>query len=285
MPTEIVAQPLAGPVLQDWQHLNSFFDHPLILGIPIWVFISVIFLLALILVNLSWLFKIRKLAPVRGYRIAQKKATQEDVQTWVLGKTQKLTIECLRYIDSVLSYYNPAKITRWHHPARSSVIHIGGIPAMMVSDDYDQTRDIVSEIAICHACDEFNKDQKWWMGFRDELKKNNIELPDGMEEEGVAKPLNNFSDIRERGRLLLGYKYPEGIPIPAYSIFSPSKFSKYFPKGRSAGFLGGVFIQKARELKTDVKEPGLWEKYLPIGILFGLGVIAILAAWMAPVGK
>jgi len=118
MPTEIVAQPLTEPVLQDWQHLNSFFDHPLILGIPIWVFISAIFLLALILVNLSWLFKLKKLAPVRGYRIAQKKATQEDIQTWVLGKTQKLTIECLKYIDSVLSYYSPTKITKWHHPGR-----------------------------------------------------------------------------------------------------------------------------------------------------------------------
>jgi hypothetical protein len=30
------------------------------------------------------------------YVEAMKKATQEDVQIWILGKTKKLTIECLR---------------------------------------------------------------------------------------------------------------------------------------------------------------------------------------------
>lgn len=289
LPTSIVAPPVTPGVpvsnLPEWIRLNEFFDHPLIIGIPIWVFICLFFFIILLWVNLSWVFKIRRLASVRGYRDVQKKASQEDVMTWMINKTQKLTIECLRYVDSVISYYDQTKISKWHHNTPMSVMHVGGYPAMLVSDDYDQTRDPVSEIALCHACEEFNADQNWWAAFRDAMHNKNLTLPDGMEEDTVAKPLESFSDYRERGRFLLQLKYPDGIPIPAYSIFNPTKFRKFFPKGRSAGFQGGRFIRQARKLNLGITQASFWAQVLPLGVLITMGVIAIIAAWMAPIGK
>jgi hypothetical protein len=225
------------------------------------------------------------MAAVRGYKEIQKKAGPDDVMVWLFGKTQKMIIESLRYIDSVASYYAKTRISKWHLTSPMAMLHIGGYPAMMVSDDYDQSRDPVSEIALCHACEEFNRDQDWWLGVKQELHKRGVKLPPMLEEGDVAKPIENFTDYKTRGNLLLKIRYPEGIPIPAYSIFNPVKFRKYFPKGRSAGFFGGVQIRKARKLKTRIKEKGFWEKALPVLIILSLDVVAIVAAWNVPLGK
>jgi hypothetical protein len=282
MATSIVAYP-------SWVGLNSFFDQPApilgAIGIPLWVLISCFFLLLLILVNLSWLFKVRRMRAVKGYKEIQKKVGPDDVMVWLFGKTQRMIIECLRYVDSVASYHTPTMISKWHLTSPMAMLHIGGFPAMMVSDDYDQSRDPVSEIALCHACDEFNRDQKWFMEFVAQVRSAGMKLPDGVERDGIAIPINNYKDYRERGNLLLKLRYPEGVPIPAYSIFNPVKFRKYFPKGRSAGFFGGVLIRKARELKAQVKEKSFWEKVLPTAMIMVIIIVVIMAAWMAPLGR
>lgn len=265
--------------------MNGNFDHAVVLGIPVWVFVGVILGIVFLGVNLSWVFKMRRMAAVKGFKDVQKKASQEDVMTWMLNKTQKLTIECMRYVDSVISYRDTTKISKWHLTTPMSVIHVGGYPAMMISDDYDQTRDIVSEIALCHACEEFNHDQHWLAGYLDAMESKGVKIPEWMRDEGIAKPIESFSDYRDRGRMLLGMKYPEGIPIPSYSIFSPVKFRKFFPKGRSAGFMGGRFIRQARKLNLGLMKDVDWKAYLPLAGLITLGLVGLIAAWMVPLGK
>jgi hypothetical protein len=268
-----IVAPLTTPV-EGGMKLNPYFDWSPFLGLPIWLFICIFFILVLITVFLYWLFRMKKLSAVRGYVDAMKKATQEDMQVWIIGKTRKLTIECLKYMDGMLSYYDKLKITKWHHNTRFSVIQIGGQPAMLVSDDWDQTRDVLSEIALTYTIEQFNNNQE-------ELQKEEILKGDGK----VVQPIMNFTDYRDFGRDVLELLFPDGLWIPAYNVFSPVKFQKIMPKGCSAGFGGGEFERDSRKLKKKTKPPTFWEQVLPFGLICGISLAFLLAGWMAPVGK
>ncbi|MCJ7724379.1 MAG: hypothetical protein MUP03_09620 [Anaerolineales bacterium] len=281
---DIIATPLAQG-LPGYISLNPWFDQPApivgILGIPWWFLICCFFLLILVLVNLSWVFKIKRMGAVKGYKEIQKKAGPDDIMVWLFGKTQKMMIECLRYVDSVASYNLPTRISKWHLTSPMAMAHIGGYPAMIVSDDFDQSRDPVSEVALCYACDLFNAELETWV--KDIMPK--LTLPEDIDYKALAQPIDNYNDYSDRGHLLLKLAYPDGIPIPSYNIFNPTRFRKYFPKGRSAGFFGGVQLRKARELKAQVVEKGFWEKALPMMMILAIIIVVVMAAWMAPLGK
>ena len=284
--------------------LNPVFDAPVpilgALGIPWWVIISFGVLFVMGMAVLYWLLRFKTMQPVKGYRDTLKKKAPEDSQIWVLGKTMNLNIEMLKVQDSIVSFYSPTRISKWFHTGRPAVIHVGNVPGLVVSDDYDHTRDIVAEIALCHAADGFNEFFEPVTMTLQAIRDGNEEnLPIQMNRVKVDKlrkalsdmggcdvkptPITNYHDYEVCGRKILKALFPDGIPVPSYSMYSPARFSKYFPKGCSAGFLGGQLIQEARELKLDQKEPGFWEKVMPLGLLCGVGMVAIIAAWMAPV--
>lgn len=267
-----VAQPIvtAAPVADTWMKMNPYFDWSPFLGIPFWVLVAAFLFLVLIIVNAYWLFRIRKLAAVKGYVIAVKAATQEDVMTWIISTTKNLTIECLKKRDSVLSFYDPINITKWVHTAREAVIHIGGKGGVIVSEDYFKTRDIVSEIALCVAAEEFNNNQESL------LKEYGAES---------IRPIKNYDDYECYGRSVLEALHPEGLKVPSYWIFDPDKFKKYFPPGLTATFHGGIIIRDARSLNLGNNKQSFWEKMLPFGILCGISMLFVLAAWMVPLGR
>jgi hypothetical protein len=262
MPTTIVA----GDTLAQGQVLTVF-DWSPILGLPAWLFITVFFFMVLILVNLLWLFRMKRLASVRGYVDVMKKATQEDVMVMVLSTTRNLTIECLRKRDTILEFYNKLRVSKWFHDSPISVIHMGGKGAMVVTENYYRTRDMVSEIALCHALDNFNIHQEAYQK----------QFPDK-----VIPLIKDYDDYVEFGREQLENKHPYGLEIPVFSIFDPQKFAKYFPKGLTSMFYGAVVNRLASKKKKAVPKQGLLEKYLGIGIFVSLGIIAIIAAWMFP---
>jgi len=287
----------------EWAVLDPFWDHGVILGLPVWFFICVAVVFCTVVENLYWVFRMRKLKDVRGYRDTLKKASQEDVQTWVMGKTQRLTIEMLRYVDSVLSYYTPTRISKWHHNTPMSVMHVGGLPALMVSDDFDQTRDVVSEIAICHAAEHFNEFFTPVTQVLDAINRGDTaSLETMMDRERIEKirkalvdiggcevkeiqPIDNYREYERCGHKILRILWPDGIPIPVYSIYNPVKFRKYFPKGCSAGLFGGVLIREARELVVNTPEKGLLEKILPFAGLILIDILALIAVWNVPLGR
>jgi hypothetical protein len=284
----VVATPLGQAAVPDWVTLNPLFDQPApilgALGIPWWFIIGCGVILFIILVIISWVFKFRRMAAVKGHKEIQKKAGPEDIEAWLFSKTQKMIIECLHIVGGVASYNNPLMISKWYLTSPMAMLHIGGYPAMMISDDYDRSRDPVSEVALCHACDEFNADLKEWdTRIRPGLEKSGQVL-EGMDYHELAKPIESYSDYRSRGHLLLKLRYPDGIPIPAYSIFNPVKFRKYFPRGRDATFYGGVQIRKARKLQTRIKEKGFWEKTIPLMIIAAIIIIVNIAAWQVKFG-
>ena len=267
MPTTITATEL--PKLSEGMVTNPFFDWSPILGIPAWVFVAALLFLILISVNLSWIFKMRRLSSVKGYVTAMAKATQEDVMVFIISTTRNLTIECLRKRDAAISYYDKTRMSWWIHNSPISVFHIGGKGGIFLSEEYYRSRDMVSEIALCRACDEYNAN----------LKEYN-----GMFESKSAPPIKDYNDYIKFGRRLLELIHPGGLRIPVYNIFNPEAFRKYFPKGMTAMANGSVLFQEARELKIMQKAKSFWEKYLPLGMFMAVGLLVIIAAWMVPLG-
>jgi len=307
---DIIAQQIVNGTVQQLpggMALNAFFDSPApilgVIGIPWWVLFCVgAFLILIVWPNIYWIRRMAFLRPVKGYRDTLKKATQEDVQTWVLGKTMKLTIEMLRYVDGVLSFYTKTRIPKWHHNTRQSVMHCGGLPALLVSDDFDQTRDIVSEIAICHAADTYNQWLKPVEEVFSAIENGNIadlekyvdkgkleEIREALAKVGGCdikeiKPITSYSEYEKCGQKFLRILWPKGIPVPSYSIYNPTKFSRYFPKGRSAGLQGRILIRESRELKEDMPKPDWKEKLIQMGAIVVISLFLLVVAWMAPLG-
>ena len=252
--------------------LNPWFDWQVILGVPFWVFISCILVFFIAAVCVYWIAKIRKMNAVRGWLDSLNQMMPNGVQVWVLTRTLSLTIECLKIEDNVISYFDLTKIAMWHHNTRDSVIRVGGNPAVVVSEDFDQTRDFISEIALTDNCDEFNSNQE-------RLKKE-------YKEKGHAataiEPINNYEDYDAYGRETLQTLHPDGVPMKSYNIFNASRFLKYFPRGCSSMFYGGELTLDARNLVVRKQDAAGWGKYvLPIIIVI-VGLLAIIAAWMVP---
>lgn len=300
---DLVAPAVTAPVVPEWVKLDPFWDHPLLLGVPTWFFVLIGVVFCIVVVNLYWLFRMGRLKDVKGYKDTLKKASQEDVQTWVLGKTQRLTIEMLRYVDSILSYYTPTRISKWHHNTPMSVMHVGGLPALMVSDDFDQTRDVVSELAILHAAEHFNEFFSPVIQVLDAINSGNTEdLMKMMDRERIdkiknaleaiggcdvrdLKPIDSYREYERCGHKILKILMPDGVPIPSYCLYNPVKFRKYFPKGCSAGFFGGELIRDSRKLVVLRPEKSFWEKMIPLAGLVIVDVIALIAAWNIPLGR
>ncbi|MCJ7425061.1 hypothetical protein MUP01_12470, partial [Candidatus Bathyarchaeota archaeon] len=156
MATEIIAQqgiPIGSATL-------PFFDAPVIVGVPVWVFIVTFLFFCVVAAFIWWLAKLKKLQAVAGWSESLKKQDVHDVQVWIISRTQKLIIGCMKIEDNILSYHDKTKIGMWHHNTRESVIRVGGNPAVVVSEDFDQTRDFISEIALTDNCDTFNTNQE-----------------------------------------------------------------------------------------------------------------------------
>lgn len=201
-----------------------------------------------------------------------KKMSPNDVQVWLITRTQSLIIGCMKIEDNVLSYHDPTKIGMWHHNTRESVIRVGGNPAVVVSEDYDQTRDFISEIALTDCADEFNSNQKRLLEeHANEDTKNN-----------VIKPITTYDDYDKYGREALQMAYPDGLPMKSHNIFNNARFLKYFPRGCSHMFFGGVIYRDASKLKKHQRETGLLAKYGFMAAAVAIVLISMLAAWLVP---
>jgi hypothetical protein len=281
MPTEVVAAPITTQVIPQGMAI-TLFDWSPILGVPFWIFIDCFLLFCLAAVFVYWFARIRKLSAVSGWAESMKHADVNDVQVWIITRTQKLIIDCLKIEDNILSYHDKGKIGMWHHNTRESVIRVGGNPAVVVSEDFDQTRDIISEIALTDNCDEFNQDQlalqKALTDEYEEKKAQGIEC----EEPRTASPIEDYADYEEHGRENLQVIHPTGLPMRSFNIFSNIRFLKYFPKGCSHMFLGADVTLESRLLSVRPKTSGFWAKFA-FPIIAAIVVLIITAAvWFMP---
>lgn len=267
MPTEIVASQgiPAGTA-------TTFLDAEVAVGVPIWVFIVTFLFFVFVAVFIWWLAKLRKLSAVAGWAESLKHQDVGDVQVWMISRTQKLVIGCMKIEDNILSYHDKTKIGMWHHNTRESVIRVGGNPAVVVSEDYDQTRDFISEIALTDNCDVFNQNQMELQKWKDDEKI----------EGAVIQPIENYVDYESHGRESLQLVNPEGLPIKVFNIFSNIRFLKYFPLGCSHMFFGADVTLESRLLKTRIKPVGFWEKHAVFAGALIIVVMAMIVVWMVP---
>jgi hypothetical protein len=252
----------------------SIFDWAPIIGVPVWIFVDAVLLFALVAVIVWWMAKIAKLNAVRGWAESIKMMDVHDVQVWIISRTQKLVIDCMKIEDNVLSYHDTTKIGMWHHNTRESVIRVGGNPAVVVSEDYDQTRDIISEIALTDGADEFNANQTALIDWK---KEQQIEG-------AVIEPINDYEDYETHGREALQLVYPDGLPLKSFTIFNNLKFLKYFPKGCSHMFFGGELELESRGLHQSESVESFWEKHTLLIVAGIIALAAMAAAWFVPLG-
>ena len=183
---------------------------------------------------------------------------------WVISRIQKLTIECMTIKDHVVSRHNLVDISMWCLNSPMGIVRVGGITGAVVSEDYDKNRDFVTEIALCHNLDKFNEEQQI------------------VGTDNQAEPIGGFEDYENRGQEDLITLHPNGLEIPAYNIYNPNRFRKYFPQGCSAMFFGGELIYAARNMNIDRKEKGFWEVHAFLALAGGIGLLAIVVAWLVP---
>lgn len=281
MPTEIVAAPISTQVIPQGMAI-TIFDWSPILGVPFWIFIDCFLLFVLAAVFVYWFARIRKLAAVKGWSESMRNADANNVQVWIITRTQKLIIDCLKIEDNILSYLDKTKIGMWHHNTREAVIRVGGNPAVLASEDFDQTRDPISEIALTDNCDEFNEDV---MSLNNDLMKQyeeKLKSGEKAEKPNVAPPIESYADYEDHGREDLQTIHPDGLPIRVFNIYSNIRFLKYFPKGCSHMFLGADVTLESRLLSVRPKQTGFWSKFAFPIIAAIVVIILTIAAWMVP---
>jgi hypothetical protein len=264
----------------DWTPIPQF-------GIPFWVVISGFLFLILLIVIRYWWKRSSRLNSIRGWKESLMKMSQFDVQVWIVSRVQKLTIECLTIKDNVLSYYDESNIGMWHVNSSMGIIRVGGNPAVMISEDYDQNRDILTELAVCHGADNANENMPEMAKQLDEKYKAMIASKDISPEEIpnpalLCQPIENADSYDQTGHELLKQLHPNGIIIPPYNIFNPNRFRKYFPRGTSAMFFGGELIRDSQKLNQGIEEPSWLSKNAIVIICMVLAVIAILIGYQLP---
>ena len=287
MPTELVAAPVSTLAVPQGMGINPVFDWtplPAAFGLPLWFYITIFVLFIEAAIVVYWMARIRKLSAVMGWYESKQKMNPNDVQVWLLTRTLSLFIYCLKIEDNILSYHDKTKVGMWHHNTKESVINIGGQPGVVIGDDWDQTRDFLTEIALTDTCDEFNSNQEQLQTEYDYQLKSAKQYGQQVNEEEfkAVSPINNYTDYEAFGREILGDLYPNGLKIKSYNIFNNLRFLKYTPKACSPMQLGAELILEARDLPLSDNPKGFWEKYgLQIGLLV-VGGLVFLGACFVP---
>lgn len=265
---DIIAQPISSEVIPQGMSYSSIFDWSPILGVPLWVFITIVIIVfGPILVNVYYFRKVSRLNAIRGWLESLQKMTQGDVQVWVISRVQRLTIDCMQIKDNVISMKNWENIEMWYHNSPMARIIVGGNPGLVVSEDYHITRDFISEIALTHNCDEVNA---------------SIESLKSAGSKNTPEPIINYDTYDTHGRSYLFHLHPNGVDYPSYNIFNPTRFRKYFPLGDSATHLGGDVIEESKDFRIRRKDPGWMEKYLIFGTCAMFALVIVIAAWFVP---
>ena len=294
MPTPIPAS-MATNVL-DWQPVPVF-------GIPLWAIFAMLSIGALIVVILHWNDMSADLNAIKPWYIKIKEIAVGKMQVLRLSRAGTFIPDCLDIFDNVLSYGDSEEnINQWHLNSPQGAIRIGGISAAIISEDWDQNRDIVAEIAICTAADTLNSNIE---NLRVKLNERYQELvltgaypSNAINPSNLVRPMENGMDYigktdpnkpvnRETSiRALLQLLYPDGIRIPAHNLFDQNKVRKFWFKGNTSAFYGGDNLRRVEDelIKHSEKQTGFLEKWgsMLIAALVFFG--CLIAGIMIPLG-
>ena len=245
--------------------VDPFWDF--MLGIiPLWLILVIILLFVLIIVNAYWMIKFMIMSPVKGAGVASRTTGIKTQQAFMFGKNRSFSIQALEYSDGILSYPKQASrtnnnIDKWRLTSPTSVGTIGDRPVLIASDGYECIRDPITEMALCRIVKEVNENNK---------DNKEVQIVD-------YTTLYNMLVVLEM-------EYPDGIPISVYGLYDPSEVQTITPKEMTSKMFGGNLIRRARSLNMHIVEPGLLEKYLPLMIFAGVGMIGIIITFLYVTG-
>lgn len=266
--TEIVAPQVTAPI--DY-HLNPMFDFSPFWGWPLWIWVLLGLGIIIAVVNLKYLRRRMIMAPVLNY-LSALTGKVSDMQVWIMGKNKSFYIDHLRYHDDgVISFRNISScISMWFVQTSMAIGHSGGIKNAILSDNYDTARDPIAEIALCTV-----------------IKKHNTLNPIQAEEKtGTAITVvtneNYIKDYWDFEKLCktLELENPNGVEMDVYGSFDQESAQRYMPPNRTAGMFGADCIREARKKNLEQKEESNWIKFAPLGIAFGISLVAILFTYM-----
>ena len=277
---------IKGTEIPNGMGVNPIFDWQPFLGIPLWFIIGIVLVFGCILVWFYWMRRVSVFRSVSGWKESAMKATQSDIQTWVISRTQKLTIECMTIRDNILSSHDPQNISMFHINSGAGIIRVGSVPGVVISEDYDQNRDFITETAMVNNCNEYNKNQE---ELRQIVKEKYEKEKAAAQRQGIeikkpqiVQPIGDAEAYNKYGKACLMNLNPDGLSFPSYGMFDPQKFRKYFPRGRSGMFFGGVLLYDSRKLNLRKKQKGFWEVHAFLAGAIAVGMIAIVGVCFFP---
>lgn len=268
-------------------------------NIPLWAILFVLSLAALVIVILHWWDMSGNLDAIKPWFIKAKEIKLGKMQVVRLSRAGNFIPDCLDIFDNILSYgESDENINQWHLNSPLGIVRVGGIIAAIVSEDWDQNRDIVTEIAICHAADILNTNIE---DLRKELSDRHKKLiaqgvypSDARNPAELIRPIQSGLDYLGKtdendkehfeisGRRVLQLLYPEGIRIKAYNLFAQSKFRKFWFRGNTSALFGGENLRRVDDefVKKSDQQPGFFQRYgsMLIGAMVFLGCIIAAAA-------
>jgi hypothetical protein len=268
-------------------------------NIPVWAILGFLSFAALMIVIFHWYDMSGNLDAIKPWFIKAKEIALGKMQVVRLSRAGNFIPDCLDIFDNILSYgESEDNINQWHLNSPQGIIRIGPISSVIISEDWDQNRDIVAEIAICYAADLLNNNIE---ALRVELSDRHKELiaqgtypKDAKNPAELIRPILSGMDYIGKpdetstqrfeisGRHILQLLYPEGIRIPAFNLYAQNKFRKFWLRGNTSALFGGENLRRVEDefvKKTD-KQPGFFQKYgaMLIGALVFMGCVIAGAA-------
>jgi hypothetical protein len=274
-------------------------------NIPLWAILAFLSFAALVIVFFHWNDKSADLNAIKPWFIKIKELALGKIQVIRLSRAGTFIPDCLDIFDNVISYGDSEQnISMWRLNSPQGMIKVGGVSAAILSEDWNQNRDIVTECAIMHASDTLEQqfeELKIKLNKRyQELVGDGLYPPNAENPANLIRPIQNGLDYigksREKedakvnfeisGRRLLQLLFPEGIAINAYINFNQNKFRKFWYKGSSAALYGGTNIRRVEDelVKHNEKEAGFFQKYGAMLIAAMVFLGCMIAGAVIPLG-
>ena len=257
----------------DWQPDPVF-------GVSLWAILFVLSLAALAIVWFHWADKSGDLDAIKPWFIKLKEIKIGKKQVLRLSRAGDFIPDVLDIFDNVLSYGDSEEnINMWHLNSPQGLIRIGGVAAPIISEDNDQNRDIVTEIAICHAAEYLDSNIEKLRIVLNERFKKLVDIgaypADAENPANLIRPINDGDDYigqydedhapdyQKSGRFVLQLLNPEGIRIDAFNQYNQNKIRKYWFRGKTSAFYGGENIRKVEDkyVKKEENPQSAWAKY------------------------
>lgn len=248
-------------------------------NIPIWAILVLLSFAALLLVYFKWSDQSANLDPIKVWYIKAAELKAGKMQVIRLTRAGNFIPDCLDLFDNILSYGDGEEnINQWKMRSASGIVRIGGIAAALLSEDYDQNRDPVTEVAICRASQLLDENM-------DEIKMALTErynqmvsqkIYDGENPARLVRPVHSYNDYigkdsdksaardENSGHALFQWIFPAGIPIHSYTPFNQNESRKFWPVGNNtSAFLGGENqrIVEEKLVKPSDKQRGFFEQW------------------------